>query len=166
MGLGAQLLLDPSLGFQARGNAVGVSKESKELWDSTIRGLPPRVLPTNYQSGTTFLSDVRVFSGRVYGAVWIPLLLVAGAGLVMGGGPILSRRNLALRVLALGMLGAIVTPVLQISMLEASNGFYMTTGASLYLLPVFPLMIAWTWVGLARFQLFVHPALRRRLSHE
>jgi hypothetical protein len=100
--------------------------------------------------------------GKIYGSVWVLLLLVAVGGLLLKNHSEKKRLIDTFQFAGLGAIAAIGVTVLQIAMLEASNGFYMTVGANLYLLPMFPLVLAFICAGIAR----LHSVLTSRNSIE
>lgn len=148
--LGTQSLLDPLLGFQQRGEAIGLSVDTIKLWESTVRNLPPRSFATDYRSGTTFLSDTRLTIGKLYNSFWTLIILVGISGNLLLVGRKSQKINQN-QIIGLGLLCSIAISLMQISVLEASNGFFMTSGANLYLVPVFPFLLASVIFGLVKW---------------
>lgn len=155
-GLGFQTMLKPSTGYQERGSVLNAAPESINLWESTVKGLPPREHPTNYRSGSAYLSDIRNLLGTIYNAVWIPILVISTVGITVGRARS-SREAQGLRALGVGIALAAMLSIFQIALLEASSGYYMLAGANLYLLPNFPLLVAVVGVGCARLNLLLRP---------
>lgn len=150
---GFQFILNPMTGTQERGEFRDLSEEVKQLWDTTIKGLPPREFATKYESNDLFLGDVRRTLGLFYGSIWIPMILLSAMGFVMRRRS--APRNVSdnLRFLGIALILGIGVLILQISMLQASSGYYMNSGGDLYLLPLHPLLVIFIVAGVYRLVL-------------
>ena len=152
---GIQFLINPATGYQERGEFREVAKETINVWESTIKGLPPRKFATKYESNDLFFGDVRKVIIQFYGALWIPAIFLSIVGLIIrrrGVDKVLSE---TLRILSLSMLAGISILILQISMLQASSGYYMNSGGDLYLLPLHALLLIVVALGLHRLSLVI-----------
>jgi hypothetical protein len=147
---GFQFILNPMTGSQERGEYKELSDEVKNLWDSTIKGLPPREFATNYESNDLFAGDLRKSLGLFYSAIWIPLFLIAIVGLFLNKRSAPSDLAITLQVLGIGFGLGISILMLQIALLQASSGYYMNSGGDLYLLPLHPLVMLIMVVGVFR----------------
>jgi hypothetical protein len=152
-GKGVQFLVNPSTGYQERGEFRDLTNETVSLWTSTIKGLPPRVFATSYESNDLFLGDIRKLLSQMYATFWIPLLLITFIGLIVPS--LRPSRGLQsnFRIAGFSVICAIFILILQISMLQASSGYYMSFGGDLYLLPLHSLLLILIPVGIHRLLL-------------
>ena len=125
----------------------------KQLWDTTIKDLPPREFATKYESNDLFLGDVRRTLGLFYGSIWIPMILLSAMGFVMRRRSAPRNVSANLRFLGIALILGIGVLILQISMLQASSGYYMNSGGDLYLLPLHPLLAIFIVAGVYRLVL-------------
>ncbi len=147
-GSGLHHLLTPSAFGTQRGPYTEVPHEEWELWNESVRGLPVRDVETLYRPDAFYLGSTIVLLERLYGAMWVPLLLVSTIGLcvrIRGERPL---DHLRLACLAAGTFGVLM--LFQLAVLEASSGLYMSAGGNLYLLPVFPAMLLFIVSGIGR----------------
>jgi hypothetical protein len=145
-----KFLLDPQTGTHQRGEQRNVSKQDEMLWNSTVKGLPMRIFPTQYESNDLFLTDTRLVLISIYKAFWVLFLLISLVGLLLPNPQVSNTAIGFLRWLGGSLILGIFINVFELSLLQGSSGFYVTSGGDLYLLPVFPMLALLMVVGIER----------------
>ena len=163
---GIQFLVDPMTGYQERGEAVNIDSKTIDIWEETIRGLPPRLFATKYESNDLFLGDIRLTLIQVYKSFWILLILFAACGILLARRLLEAGIATDLRICAVSILAGVSVLILQISMLQASSGYYMNSGGNLYLLPLHPTTWIFVLIGVHRLWLILQELMRGRGSEK
>ena len=111
-------LLDSNLGVMARVSTDISDTDRSELWNSTIKGLPPTSFYDKYESNDLFLGDLRRFISIMYSSlIWVLLALAILS--VIGNRK--CKANPALRWSSLGFVLSLLLMLLPNRMIELSS---------------------------------------------
>ena len=146
---GVSQILNPSAGYVQRGVNKDLSPEVESLWRTTINGLPENAVATEYEIDDNFLGDTRKLIGNLYQSFWIVLFIIS---LAMHCLPSRRPYTKEIKIFGTASIASISIFLLQLSLLQASSGFYITSGGVTYLLCVYPFLLFFMTIGLHLFQ--------------
>lgn len=143
-------ILYPDIGPAMRGGVPTVEPKITKMWDSTIKGLPPRTDLNNYRAEATAIGNFVALIQRIYNSVFPVIFLLAIIALFLKNNRVEESKKL--RVVSLfSVIGALLF-VGQLALLEASSGLYVSAGKTIYLLPVFPFILVFVGFSLMQIQ--------------
>lgn len=129
-------------------NKVEGSPEIVEIWESTINGLPAAYQTIEkYNPNGHYIAGFIMVLENIYKALWIPLLVAAASGLLLSTNKRPSQEK-ALRAIGIASIAAISILVLQLSLIDVDGGLILNRAGVLYLLPVYPLLLIGSFVGI------------------
>jgi len=148
--LAATTLFQPADVNTARGPFVELKKDSIDLWQRTVKGLPSLSYQSPYRPGARYLVSSVQLIDKIQKTLWAPLIILGLLGLCWKTEE--SRASKLQRRLGVTFLVSLVVYIGQLAVLEVSSGTFVAIGASLYLLPVYPLFISSIFLGLSRLE--------------
>ena len=135
---GIAWLVSPDIGITARGGLVPTGTTTKN-WDQVVKGLPERTALNPYRPEVGAIGNTISLLQQLYRIVSPLLLLIAIIGFATNLFSVARIRGLQ-SISLISVIGTIIF-IGQLALLEASSGVYLSTGASLYLLPCFPYLL-------------------------
>ena len=151
-------MIYPDIGPSMRGGIPAVGSDTTKMWDLTIRGLPPRSALNIYRPEASALGNTVALVQKIYNSLMPITLLLAFFGTVLQVKSS-SERN-KLRFISLSSMLGVVLFVGQLALLESSSGLYVSSGKTIYLLPVFPFILVFIGVSFSQLEL----ALTRKVN--
>ena len=154
---GISQILNPSAGYSQRGIKKDLTLETELLWRTTVRDLPKNAVATEYEIDDNYLGDTRKLLGNLYQSFWVLLFIM---GLLMHCLPGRRPGTNVIKIFGAASAASIALFLLQLSLLQASSGFYMGSGGPTYLLCVYPFLLFFMIIGLHLFQIRYRPTSR------
>jgi hypothetical protein len=138
---------------------------SPELWQSTVRGLlTEQQREKAYNPGSWFMAGITTLLSNAYRSLWPFLLLVGSVSLFIVPRKKETSRKQTMRIpvllttLGVCALFAMALYIGQLALLEAAGGVFMLSAGSLYLIPIYPLILFSLMAAWTRLQVLFGPA--------
>jgi hypothetical protein len=147
---GVSQILNPSAGYLQRSINKDLSPEVGSIWRNTINGLPKNSVASEYEIDDNYLGDTRKLLGNLYQSFWVLLFIVSFVMLFL---PARGADTKKIKIFGLASVASIAIFLLQLSLLQASSGFYMGSGGVTYLICVYPFLLFFIVNGLHLFQI-------------